>query len=262
MLFPRGRKTWLPLGCRPRNYENHQQKRQFTRNFGTRYKAKRTGQTWSNEAAREYKPEQRNLRTQTTGGKRKKRDQTDRTKLIRKERESHIGGGCFRDFGDEIPQRTRQDDETHRDAESTTSNNSEEAVAAHEPGAYPAIRVQEYRDCPIEEIAVHYVRINRVVETKAKRNKQQEDSVRSAELDFMLDLESLIKVTTADPELIELNCCLENNNTNMIPQRIQNGRKETNPPLGHHHGRRPNRYTEVTEIRRTQRPTLWTSGHQ
>ena len=102
-------------------------------------------------------------------------------RLKRKERESHIGGGYFRDFGDEIPQKkTGQDEETHKDAESTTSNNSEEAVATHEPGAYPAIPVQEYRDGPIEEIAVHYVRINRV-ETKAKRNKQQ-DNVRSAEL--------------------------------------------------------------------------------
>ena len=90
-------------------------------------------------------------------------------------------------------------------------------MATHEPGAYPAIPVQEYRDGPIEEIAVHYVRINRVVETKAKRIKQQEDNVRSAELDFMLDLETLIKETTAEPELIELNCCLEHNKTKMIP---------------------------------------------
>ena len=155
--------------------------------------------------------------------------------LKRKERESHIGGGYFRDFGNEIPQRTGQNDKTHKDAESTISNNSEEAVATHEPGAYAAIQVQEYRDGPIEEIAVHYVRINRVLETKAKRNKQQEDNVRSAELDFMLDLETHIKETTT--ELIELNCCLEDNNTNMIPKRIQNGCKEANAPLGHHHGR-------------------------
>ena len=90
-------------------------------------------------------------------------------RLKRKERESHFGGGYFRDFSDEIPQRTRQNEETHRDAESTTSNNSEDPVATHEPGVYPTIPVQEYRDGPIEEIAVHYVRINRVVETKAKK---------------------------------------------------------------------------------------------
>ena len=105
----------------------------------------------------------------------------------------------------------------HRDTESTTSNNTDEAVATHEPGAYPAILVQECRDVPSEEIAVHYVRTNRVVVEKTKRNKQQEDNVRSAELDFMLELETLIKQTAADSELIELNCCLEDNNTNMIP---------------------------------------------
>ena len=112
--------------------------------------------------------------------------------LKRKESESHIGGGYFGDFGDEKPQRTTQDGETHREnetqrnAESTTSNNSKEKVATHEPGAYPAIPVQDYRDGPIEEIAVHYVRTNCIVEEKAKRNKQQEDNVRLVELDFIL----------------------------------------------------------------------------
>ena len=42
----------------------------------------------SNEAALEQKPEQKILRTQTTGGKRKKRDQTDRPQ-IQKKRENH-----------------------------------------------------------------------------------------------------------------------------------------------------------------------------
>ena len=86
-----------------------------------------------------------------------------------------------------------------------------------EPGAYPAIPVQEYRDGPVEDIAVHHVRINRVVEQKASRNKQQEDNIRAAELDFMLDLETLIKETAADQELIEVNCCLEENNSHQIP---------------------------------------------
>ena len=89
-------------------------------------------------------------------------------------------------------------------------------MATHEPGAYHEIPVQVSRDGPIEEIAVHYLRINRIVEEKAKRNKQQEDNVRSSELDFMLILETLIKETAADPELIELNCCLEENNINLI----------------------------------------------
>ena len=110
--------------------------------------------------------------------------------LKRKERDTHIGGGYFQDFGDEIPQRQPQEQqparnenpqENNKDTESTTSNNSEDAVATHEPGAYPAIPVQEYRDEPIEEIAVHFVRTNRIIEQKAKRNNQQEDNIGSAE---------------------------------------------------------------------------------
>ena len=149
--------------------------------------------------------------------------------LKRKERDSRIDGGYFRDFGNEILQRTKQDqdqtnkneihreNETHRDAESTTSNNSEETVTTHESGAYPAIPVQEYRDSPIEDIAVHSLRRNRVVGDKAKRNKEQEDNVRSADMDFMLDLKTLNRETAADSDHIELNCCIEYNNTSQIP---------------------------------------------
>ena len=42
------------------------------------------------------------------------------------------------------------------------------------------------------------------------------NNIRAAELNFMLDLETLIKETTADPDLINLNCCLEDNDSNQI----------------------------------------------
>ena len=65
------------------------------------------------------------------------------------------------------------------------------------------------------------MRINRVVGEKAKRNKQQEDNVRSAKLDFMLDMETIIKETAADPDLIKLNCCIEDKNPEQIPQNYR-----------------------------------------
>ena len=87
-------------------------------------------------------------------------------------------------------------------------------METHEPEVYPAIPVQNHHDGPIRDIAV--VRMNTVVEQKATRNKQQEDNVRAAELDFMLDLETLSKESPAEPVLIELNCCIEENNFNQI----------------------------------------------
>ena len=56
-----------------------------------------------------------------------------------------------------------------------------------------------------------------MVEQKAIRNIQQEDNISATELDFMLDLETLIKETAADPDQIELNCCIEDNNNNQMP---------------------------------------------
>ena len=55
-----------------------------------------------------------------------------------------------------------------------------------------------------------------MAEQKATRNKQQEDKIRAAELDLMLDLETLIKETAADPDLIKLNCCLDDDNSHQI----------------------------------------------
>ena len=128
----------------------------------------------------------------------------------------------FRNISDEIPPRPQNPEQTdknkdNRGAESSTSSNPDEAVTIHEPGVYPAVPVQDYRDGLIEDIAVHYVPMNRVVEQKAARNIQQEDNIRAAELDFMLGLETLIKETAANPELIELNCCIADNNNNQIP---------------------------------------------
>ena len=45
-------------------------------------------------------------------------------------------------------------------------------------------------------------------------------------LDFMLDLETLIKETAVDPELIDLNCCLAENNTNLIPNDFRTAAKK------------------------------------
>ena len=155
--------------------------------------------------------------------------------LNRNEDESHSGGGYFRIFDHEIPPRPQNQDqtdknnETGRDTESTTSSNQEKAVATQEPGVYPAMPVQDYRDGPIEDIAV---RINRVLEKKATRNKQRERNVRAAELGLHSRPTTLIKVTAAEPDLIELNCCMKDNNFNRIPNEYEFTARKVTQRLG------------------------------
>ena len=71
---------------------------------------------------------------------------------------------------------------------------------------------------------------NRVIEKKATRNRQQDENIRSGHLDFMLDLENLNKETAAVPDLIEVQCCLEDNYTLAIPKDYKHVAK-TNPTL-------------------------------
>ena len=87
-------------------------------------------------------------------------------RLRRKEEccDTHLGDGYFNDFGDEIPTTTGPYTETNpdrisiqkviHDTESTVSSTPKKPTTTQEPGTYPAIPVQEYRDGPIEEIAV------------------------------------------------------------------------------------------------------------
>ena len=63
------------------------------------------------------------------------------------------------------------------------------------------------------------MRINGVVEEKTNRNKQQEDNVRSAELDFLLGNNNLGNGRRS--VLIELNCCIEDNNTEQVPHNYR-----------------------------------------
>ena len=117
-------------------------------------------------------------------------------RLRRKEecRDTHLGGGYFKEFGDETHQHQDQipklirTQSTYKKPHMTPNLRSHHRQKNPLPGSYPAIPVQEYGDGPIEEIAVRYVRINRFIEDRAPRNRQQEDNIRAVELDFMLDL--------------------------------------------------------------------------
>ena len=77
-------------------------------------------------------------------------------RLRRKEecRDTHLGGGYFKDFGDEVPPAAGSTTETNPDtigiqkatydSESTVSSSPEEPTTTKEPGSYPAIPVQDY----------------------------------------------------------------------------------------------------------------------
>ena len=55
------------------------------------------------------------------------------------------------------------------------------------------------------------------MENKQARNCIQEDNVPTAELDFMLELETLNKETGTDTDLIEEQVCIEGNYLKSVP---------------------------------------------
>ena len=71
----------------------------------------------------------------------------------------------------------------------------------------------------------------------------------------MLDLETLIKETAADPDLIELN---RGQQHGANPTKLQNCCQEADPPLGHHNGGRSHLDTTITTQRSLKRLIFWT----
>ena len=72
-------------------------------------------------------------------------------------------------------------------------------------------------------------------------------------MDFMLYLETLIKEKAADPDLIEVQCCLEDNNN---IRRLQTRDKEFNSPLRNNLGRRRHHHPEKPTLCRTKSTTF------
>ena len=61
-------------------------------------------------------------------------------------------------------------------------------------------------------------KIESVIEINETPNRKQKDDVRSTELDFMLDLETLTKETEAVLDLFYEQCCPEDSELQQIPE--------------------------------------------
>ena len=165
-------------------------------------------------------------------------------RLRRKEenRVTHIGGGYFKNFGVEIPQASGTSSEVNTetintqkptpDTESTVSSTPEEPVITEEPGSYPAIPVQDYRQGPIEEIAVHYVRINKVIEIKAPKNRQHQ----SRRTRFYVRPGNTNKGNGSRPRPNRSSMLHRRQQYTGHPRRLQTSSKEIDPPLGNNNG--------------------------
>ena len=87
-------------------------------------------------------------------------------------------------------------------------------------------------------------------------NRQQEENVGSAELAFMLDLETLIKGTAADPDLIDVHAVWKTTNYITDPSRLQTSSQTPDAPLGYHDGRRQNNQPQKPTLHGIERLTL------
>ena len=98
---------------------------------------------------------------------------------------------------------------------STVSSGSEVVVESSQ--VYPAVvEVSEFGDG--ESKIISYIRINRVDAINFRSTQIAEVSVRKAEMDFMLDFQSVKKEKAADAEILKVKLCMERNRWEIIPE--------------------------------------------
>ena len=63
----------------------------------------------------------------------------------------------------------------------------------------------------------HYIQVNHIVGKLSENMKVTEDTIKKAEIEFMLDLKSLISRTAIDPELTRVRASMRREDRETIP---------------------------------------------
>ena len=67
----------------------------------------------------------------------------------------------------------------------------------------------------------HYVQINQIIGVDTEGKKATEETIKKAEMDFMLDLKNLIAKSTTDAELNRVKLALNREDCNMAPEHYR-----------------------------------------
>ena len=83
---------------------------------------------------------------------------------------------------------------------------------------FPIVDLKNYNT---EGKEAHYVRINQIIGVVTEGKKATEETIKKAEMDFMLDLKNLIAKSTTDAELNRVKLALNREDRNMAPEHYR-----------------------------------------
>ena len=78
----------------------------------------------------------------------------------------------------------------------------------------------------------HYKQINQIIGVVTERKKATEETIKKAEMDFMLDLKNLIAKSTTDAELNRVKLALIREDPNMAPEHYRPHFENISPKWG------------------------------
>ena len=82
---------------------------------------------------------------------------------------------------------------------------------------FPIVDLKDYH---IYEKTVLYIQINQVIDKPKTKTAEAEENLKKAELNFMLDLRTLIQKTSVDPKLLQLKICVRNQQKDRAPKEF------------------------------------------
>ena len=86
-------------------------------------------------------------------------------------------------------------------------SNTEESEVAKSSSNFPIVELKDY---DIAEKTIQSIQINHVIEKLKMKSTEAHENLKKAELNFMIDLKTLIHKTSVDTKLLQLKICVRN----------------------------------------------------
>ena len=86
-----------------------------------------------------------------------------------------------------------------------------------EPWAF--FPILDLKDYDIAEKTIHYIQVNHIFGKPTLKNAEAKENLKKADLNSMIDLETLIHKTSVEPKLLQLKKCVRNKNKERAPKK-------------------------------------------
>ena len=134
-----------------------------------------------------------------------------------RQRANRLGGGYQpMQVAEQIPNEIQADEQPMEDGTNDSESEGESQVIRGDN--LPIVDLKNYNP---EGKEAHYVQINQIIGAITEGKKLAEETIKKAEIDFMMDLKNLIAKSATDAELNRIKLAINREDPNMAPENYR-----------------------------------------